>query len=347
MLYITTRENKDAFTSYHTLCKETGPEGGQFIPFQSVRFSKQEISDLKEKIFAQCVAEILNQFFSSRLDAWDVDCCIGRYPVKLVPMSHKIVVGETWNNPEWDFSRVVRNLRGRILGTADTNDAPSGWTWIAVRIAVLFGLFGEMFRAGSADPAGTIDVAVSAGDFSAPVAVWYAREMGLPIGTISFACNDSGLLWELMNHGEFRPRAARETYVPEACANALLGAVERLIYEVFGSREAMRFAQTVESGCDYFLDEEQVAQLRTGMFCAVVSQKRTMSVIRNVYRTNTYLLSPESALAYGGLQDYRATNNETGPALILTEQGPLTAVDAVSEAIGIAPDELKARIRTA
>ena len=333
MLYVTTRDNKDAHTAYRTLCSATGPDGGLYIPFRPVKFSYEDILTLKDNSFSKCVADVLNLFFSARLDAWDVECCIGRYPVKLVPMSHKIIVAETWNNPDWDLSRAVRNLRSRILGSADTNGCPTGWTWIAVRIAVLFGLFGEMFRAGSINPRKRIDLAVSAGDFTAPMAAWYAREMGLPIGRIIFACDGYNTIWDLLHHGEIQTG-------PEITPADL----ERLIYAKLGADESLRYVNTASTGMLYTISDEQAEALSEGLFCAVVSRKRVESVIRSIYRTNTYLLSPNSALAYGGLQDYRATNNETGYAMILTEQGPLTATDTVAKAIGITQDELRARI---
>ncbi len=334
MLYVTTRDSNDVFTAYKTLCNPSGPDGAPYIPFQQVTFTKEQILSLKDKSFGFCVAEILNLFFSARLDAWDVDFTIGRHPLKLVPMSHRIIVGEIWNNPEWDFSRFVRNLRGRILGIADTDDYPTAWSWIAVRIAVLFGVFGELFRVGLAASDGMVDIAVSAGDFTAPMAAWYARQMGLPIGNIVISCAEQDAIWELFYHGEMQTKA----HPPKE--------LERLVHGTLGEAEGKRFASAVDNGDVYMITQEQALALRTGLFCAVVSTKRTESVIRNIYRTNTYLLSPASALAYGGLQDYRAATNETGPALLLTEQGPVTAAEAVAGAIGISAEELKARIRT-
>ena len=338
MLYVTTRDRKDAFTAYKTLVNNQGPDGGYYIPFQSVRFSQQQIAELRDKSFGHCVADVLNLFFSSRLDAWDVDFCIGRHPAKLVPMSHKIVIGEVWHNPQWDFSRIVRNLRGRILGAADTNGCPTNWTWIAVRIAVLFGLFGELFRSGSAAPGTLTDIAMDGGDFAAPIAVWYARKMGLPIGNIIFSCNGESEIWDFLNHGEMKLNGA--------CSNGrrMPADLERLIYETLGEQEALRFANISSDYDSYSISLEQAEKLRKGMFCAVVSQKRALEVVRNVFRTNSYLLSPNAALAYGALQDFRATYSETTTALILTEQGPITAIDTVAEVIGVSPDELRTRI---
>ena len=344
MLYVTTRDKTDAFTAYHTLCKDRAPCGGYYIPFQEIRYSIKEINALKDKTFGQCVADILNRFFSARLDGWDVEFCIGRRPVKLTAMSHKIVIAECWNNPDWNFSRTVRNLRGRLLGNRDTTDVPSDWMRIAVRIALLFGIFGELERIGLTDTNHPIDVSVCAGDFSGPMAVWYAREMGLPIGKIIFACNENSGAWDLVHHGEIHCNApVVPTKIPLS-DEPVPADLERLIYSAFGSEEVSRWLAVLARRGVYTLDDEQVFALREVLFGAVVSQKRLDSVIRNVYRTSTYILDPYTALAFGGLQDYRSTHTEATPALILSEQGPVCQLDIVSAAMGISADELKERI---
>ena len=40
MLYITTRNNYDAFTAYRTLGEGRGPDGGLFVPFQMPHFDR-------------------------------------------------------------------------------------------------------------------------------------------------------------------------------------------------------------------------------------------------------------------------------------------------------------------
>lgn len=339
MLYITTRNSKDIYTSHHSLCKDRGVCGGLYIPFQDIKYSQVEIDELKEKTFGQCVAHILNLFFSARLDGWDIDFCIGRYPVKLIPMSHKITIAEMWNNPDWDFARFVRNLRGRILGTADTAQPYGDWTWIAVRIAFLFGIFGELCRIGLVDSKHPIDVSVCTGDFSAPMALWYARKMGLPVGTIIFSCNTNSNAWELLHHGTLDVNASVIPTSTPMCDVAVPQGMERLIYSCLGENETLRFVDRCRRGAVYSLSEEESACLREGMFGAVIGENRIEAVIRNVHKTGAYLLGPYSALAYSGLQDYRATNAEAGPALILTERGPACDEAVVLKAMGIAHGE--------
>lgn len=330
MLYVTTRNKTDAHTAHKTLTSDRGADGGLYVPFQIPVISKEYIDGLKEKSFGQSIADILNIFFSARLDGWDVDFSIGRNPIKLVPMSHRIVVAETWHNPDWDFARVVRNLSSRIQGNDDTRGVPSAWAWIAIRIATLFGLYGQMLHQGFA-PEATVDVAVSSGDFSGPMAVWFARQMGLPIGTIICACEEESGVWELVHQGQLRTDAA-----PSDC-------LERLIYSQFGSNEVKRFLEAFSRGEIYTPCQEA----DKGLFAAVVSPKRTESVIYNVYRTCTYLLDPNSASAYGGLQDYRSTAGEGRLTLLLTERSPMRSASIVAKAMGITEQELLERVTKA
>lgn len=344
MLYVTTRNKSDAYTAHNTLTRDRGADGGLFVPFQLPQLSNEDIRDLKNKTFGQCVADILNMFFSARLDGWDVDFSIGRYPSKLVPMNHKMIIGEIWHNPDWDFARMVRNLASRIRGNDDTEGVPSNWAWIAIRIATLFGLYGELLRQGMADPEKKLDVSVNAGDFGAPISLWYAREMGLPLGTIICACNENSAVWDLLYHGSLRTDTlAISTNTPENDVSIPVN-LERLICGILGHNEAVRFHQCCEEGRAYTPEEDCVIKLRKGIYSAVVSSNRMESIIFNVYRSSTYLLGPYSALAYGALQDFRTGVGESRAAMILTERGPICSAAIVAKSLGITVQDLKERV---
>jgi len=114
MLYVTTRDKRDAFTAHRAIFEEYGPDGGRYIPFSLPEFSGEEIAALKDKGFSQAVADVLNIFFSARLTGWDVDFCIGRNPIRFMQMNHRIVVAELWRNLDGQFAYVVRCLAARI-----------------------------------------------------------------------------------------------------------------------------------------------------------------------------------------------------------------------------------------
>lgn len=334
MLYITTRNNNDAYTAYRTLGQGRGPDRGLFVPFQMPQLDRAYIMALKDKTFGQNMADIMNLFFKARLDSWDVDFCIGRYPAKLVPMSHRIMVAETWHNPDADFARIVRNLSSRIRGIEDKTGHPTNWAWITTRIAILFALFGELCKLNVTDADHAIDVALPSGDFAGPMAVWYARDMGLPIGNIICSCDDNDATWDLLHQGELYPNASMN--IPSD--------LERLVCAAMGREEAKRYADKMENRKPYLPHESGLEAMRQGMFAAVISWERRESIINNVYKTSTYILDPGSAMAYGGLQDYRASGAQTRPALIMSERGPVCSAETVAKAMGITVPALKERL---
>ena len=336
MLYVTTRNQHDFFTAHHSLREDRAADGGFYIPFQNISFDSATIKALRDKPFNQCVVDVLNLFFSARLSPLDIDFAVGRYPVRLVPMSHKIMIAELWNNQDRLFSRTAHDIINRIIKNAENKEV-SNWAYIAVRIAFLVGIFSDLQRFGIVDSRRTIDISVPGGNFSAFMAVCYARRMGLPIGKIIVSDDEFGLLWELLHNGTVTFNSSKLN-IPEN--------LERFIYSALGAEETNRFVLAQQNRRIYTVTDDESAILNDGLFSAVISQKRALRVINNVYRTSGYVLHPESALAYGGLQDYRATEAEAGPALILTEKGPHCDVETVATAIGISASELKERINT-
>lgn len=305
-----------------------------YLPFRTPKFSAEEINALAEKSFGQNVADILNLLFKLKLTGWDVDFSIGRYPVRLENLRHRIIMAESWHNPQWNYDRLVNNLVSHLCKEAAI---PGDWAEIAVRIAVLFGIFGELKRCGIE----RADISVVSGDFSAPISAWYARQWGLPIGNIICCCNENNNLWDLICHGQLRTDTLSiSTATPEADV-ALPDDLERLIYECGGIPEVERYLAACRQGRMYCPSDAVLSKLRKGLFVSVVSSDRMENTIPGVYRTNNYLLSPCSALAYAGLLDYRAKTGETRHAIVLAEKSPICDAQTVAKYLGITVDELK------
>lgn len=344
MLYLTTRDHTEVYTAYRTLGEERGADGGYFVPMHLNPLEQSFINSLKERSFGENVAEILNYFFNARMDDWDVDSTIGRFPVRLVPMSHRIVFAEVWHNPDRSYGRIVRNLTGRIRGVQDSADQPTNWGWMALRVAGLFGVFGELAKANLADANHPVDVAVPTGDFSLPMAAWYARKLGLPIANIVCGCNENGGVWDLLHHGELRTDGMPlVTETPEGDVT-VAPELERLIYSVAGRGEVKRFLDAWKSGRPYEPGQAIFEDLRRGVYAGVVSSERMDSIIRSVYNTSAYIMDPYSALAYSGLQDYRTRYSENRTALVISERCASCFPEIVSASLGITPEVLVQRL---
>lgn len=311
MLYLTTRNSSEPFTSHHALRSSRAADGGFYVPVQLPCFSTEELEILRNKTFTQIVADILNCFFNARLSGWDVGFYIGKRPCLLKPLGHKIVHAQLWHNSDHSFGAVIRNLARHLY---DADRPASNWTNIAIRIAVLFGLYG-MYRQDVAEADSLIDVAVSADESLWIMAACYAREMGLPIDTVVFGAGEGSAVWELLHHGQTRLSGSSVTV-----DGAYVGGdhLERLIEARLGREEVGRYLDICRNRGTYTLSAEMLPRLRAGLFCGVVSDKRISSVLQNVYE----LSERQTASAYAALQDYRATTGETRSAWLISENIP-------------------------
>lgn len=338
MLYVSTRSRTDSFTAYRALHDEWAPDGGLFVPFRLPVFTMTEVRAFREKTFGECVAQILNLFFSAGLTGAEVDFLIGQHPLRINKMPHRLIVCELWKNIESSYSYLERTLYQKMSGS--TTALPSDWSKIAIRIAVLFGLFAELGRNGIYEA----DIAVTAGDFSIPMAVWYARKMGLPVGTIICGCNENNAIWDLIHRGEFNTGTAVVRTNLSALDHACPSSIERLIYSTLGLEETQRYVDVCAKRGIYNLSEENFLTVSEGLVSAVVSGRRTRSVIVSTYRTNGYIIDSYTAVTYGSLQDYRASSGESRTTLLLSDNSPVHSEGEISRLLELKRDELRNKL---
>ena len=293
--------------------------------------------------YSHYVAAVLNLFFSCKLSAWDIDFSVGKAVCRLNPMNHRLMVAEVWHNQIGDHNWMTRLLSARIKNTDSESEEPSSWFRLAVRIGTLFGVFSELYRSGEYDGRGVLDVAVAAGDFSGVMAACYARQMGLNIGTVVYACNENTNPWDLLNYGQMRTDAASSQTRGQQPDDPVPPELERMICFALGQEEAVRYSACCAEGKPYSVNPLQMELLRKGFFAAVVGQRRMEGIIPTVLRTSQYLLDPVSALAYGGVQDYRAKTGEVRPTVIIMECSPSLSADVIARSMGLTISALKER----
>lgn len=326
MLYVTTRNKFDTYTVHYANQSDRGPDGGLYLPFRMPNIARDELLAMKDMTFGQRVAQLLNLFFSTRLTGWDVDLCAGKNPVKTISMRHRVAVAEAWHNHDRDFAHLENSLAARIYAQ-DAQKMPTSWMRIAIRIAVLFAVYCDLLAADSALLDQLLDVAVSCGDFTAPMAVWYARQMGLPIKNI-ICCHDNSSVWDLLHHGQVRTDAP----LPEN--------LERLISATLGVEENLRYCDICSNARPYITPPGMLGVLRKGMYATIVSPDRLQSLIPSVYRTTEYIFEPQTAMAFAGLQDYRARTGENRLALLIAERSPVHYIAQIAESMEIPEQQL-------
>ena len=209
----------------------------QFLPFHLPVFSQDDLIQQYKGSFNDRVARVLNILFSKQLTGYDIDLALGKRSVRMQQLNQRLFTAECWHNPQWDYSGMEKQLLYLICDEKDSEPAISDWAEIGIRMAVLFGIVGEMVVNGLASQEKPVDLAMLSGNFSAPMAAWYAKKMGLPIGNIICGCNVNGGIWDLLHKGEFSTTATCvKTCTPEADI-AIPRNLERLICGTLGYEE--------------------------------------------------------------------------------------------------------------
>ncbi len=340
MLYATTRSKVATYTAQRALKEERAPDGGFYVPAALPVYSREELEELLEQPEAEVIARVLNLFFNGKLVRLDVEFAVGRRIIGMARISHRIVIGELWRNPEGGFAGLCRHLTQRLSSESRVG-GPGMWMRIACRIAVAFAMFARIRREGITASGELVDGAVLTGDFEGPYALWVARKMGLPIGQIICCCNDNSGVWDLLNRGQIKMNAKVCRTVTPACDTVVPAALELLVHDKLEWDDVEDYLAAQEKGGTFFLGPEEHRHFREGFSAAVVSDRRMRLAIPNLYNTNGYILCPYSALVYTGLMDYRSHPGPRRTALMLTEYDPRESADTVTRALAISDGELE------
>lgn len=334
MLYVTTRNNRETYTAQRALLGDRAEDGGFYVPLREPVFTEGDLGRLKAVSFNQRMAEILNRLFQTQLTRWDVEFAIGRNPVKLVPLRHRIVMGEFWHNPDWNYTKMEAGL-SRLLRKDE--EVPGSWLRISIRTAILASCSLELCADGSE----AMDVSMISGDFLWPISAWYARKWGFPMGNIVMCCNENKSLWDLVCYGQLKTDAISiPTDLPEADI-CIPEELERLICGCGGVEETEKYLESLRNGVTYFVDGAVLSALRDRNYVSVVSSHRIGEIISGALSTHRYLLAPGSALAYGGLMDYRAKNGSLRPALVICDHSAACERQRIADMLGIAAEKLR------
>lgn len=294
MLYGTTRANADIYTANHALCEDTATNGGLFVPYKMPQYSVQALAG---KSLSERLQEILVPLFGVKLSAWDIDCALGRAPIRLASMHRRTVLVECWHNLGEDYAYFVDTL-SQLL----SENAPhaSQWTKIAVGAAVLFAVFTEL----SASEEACADVIVSDEELSFLMSAWYAREWGLPIGKIVLCCREDAPAWTLIHRGVLPVQAfAQTTY-------------ERLLFSCGGAHAVQGLLDAQANHAPYAPPERVMKRIRERIYASVVSEIRAHASLAHIERDYPQDANLTLARKYCAIMDYRAVTGANRTAVV-------------------------------
>lgn len=313
MLYRSTRSKLDSFTPYRALRLSNGTDGGFILPLQVPVLDDTKMEMMKKAAFSQNIADVLNLFFGTGVTAWDIESAIGKTPVQTVSCGQKIVLAQCWKNPAFKLEYFQQSLFARLCPDKDIKATP--WAKVAVRIAFIAATVLSICEE-------EVDIAVNAGDFEQALAVYYSRNMGLPIRKILIACNENSNVWDFTYRGTIHCGATLQKTEYPALDSVIPELFEAYLFLAYGYEETQRFAELAANKQDYQLSDEMQVPATDDFFASVVGQERIPAVINSFRGNNGLTVNPYTAFSLGVLQDYRAKAGESSLTLVFEEAAP-------------------------
>ena len=125
MLYATTRSKVATYTAQRALKEERAPDGGFYIPTRFPYYDRDTLLALLKEQPTEIVARILNEFFRTDIGRLDVEFALGKRFYGIRDISHRIFIGELWNNRDGSFRMLCHRLTQRVsLEAARQSPAP-------------------------------------------------------------------------------------------------------------------------------------------------------------------------------------------------------------------------------
>lgn len=180
-----------------------------------------------------------------------------------------------------------------------------------------------------------INIVVPTGNFGNILAAYYGMQMGLPVGRLVCASNSNKVLFDFFTTGTYdRNREFILTSSPSM--DILISSnLERLIYHISGNSAAKTAALMADLAARgvYAITEEMKEGL--SMFTGgYATEEDTAEAIRKLYKEESYVIDPHTAVAafvYGG---YREQTGDRTPSVIASTASPFKFENSVMRALG-------------
>lgn len=299
------------------------------------RLTREEIRALGNLTENAAAAKLLGLYLGERITPWDLDFSVGRRWVRQKDLDRKTVLVQSWHNPEGEQGYLLRFLSERL------GQRCGFWAQTVIQLAAAGTVLARMTAKNEVSWEEPAEFAAVSGDFSGILAGMYLMQMGFPIGKLICCCNENNSVWELVHLGQLRTDGVCvRTLIPRADVVLPLG-LEQLLYCLGGEQAAKAYAQCAYMGLTYIPEEMLRRRLQRLLFVGVVSRERLGITLNGVLKNYDCLLSPYTAVAYAGAQDYRAKSGENRLCLLLSDRSPGLDSDCLAKLLEVSRDTVR------
>lgn len=185
------------------------------------------------------------------------------------------------------------------------------WGRLLPQVVYYISSYAELVAAGKIEAGSEIDVCVPTGNFGNILAAWYAKQIGVPIGTLFCASNDNRVLTDFINSGTYDISDREFILTSSPSMDILVSSnLERQLFELTDrDGEAIsRWMADLAEQRRFRVDPATFARIRENFSADSIDNATCLATIKEVLDEYGYLLDPHTAVAFAAAQNLRGEN---------------------------------------
>ena len=229
--------------------------------------------------------------------------------------------------------QIAQKLEAENIRLSSANSI--NWGRLVPQIVYYFASYFHLVNTGKITMGERVDYCVPTGNFGDILAGYYAKRMGLPVGTLVCASNRNNVLTDFISTGTYDARREFHRTTSPSMDILVSSNLERLLFHAAGSDKAVAgYMNELNQNGVYTVSPEVLAVIRESFACGCAGDEEVAAEIKARYEQDHYLCDTHTAVAFKVAENYRARKGSKAPMVVLSTASPFKFAADVLEALG-------------
>ena len=234
--------------------------------------------------------------------------------------------------------QIAQKLEAENIRLSSANSI--NWGRLVPQIVYYFASYFQMMNTGKITMGERVDYCVPTGNFGDILAGYYAKRMGLPVGTLVCASNRNNVLTDFISTGTYDARREFHRTTSPSLDILVSSNLERLLFHAAGSDKAVAgYMNELNQNGVYTVSPEVLAVIRESFACGCAGDEEVAAEIKARYEQDHYLCDTHTAVAFKVAENYRARTGSKAPMVVLSTASPFKFPCDVLKALGLKAPE--------
>ena len=240
-----------------------------------------------------------------------------------------------FDDAQTGVKNIFADCRGKELPFALSSANSINIGRLAPQIMYYFKAYRDLLDAGKIQLGDTVNFSVPTGNFGDILAGYFAKKLGLPVGTLICASNANNVLTDFIRTGTYDKRRPLLKTTSPSMDILVSSNLERLLYLLSGDTELVAgLMKALNEEGVYTIPAELKEKISAEFWAAFCDDTRAEEIIGRVYKDYGYLCDPHTASGWAAAEDYVAETGDERAMVVLSTASPYKFPVAVLNAIG-------------